>query len=44
MLRASREVTPPHTNKSIKTVELSQHNCDIRVNSAPGHEADHCGS
>ena len=44
MLRARREETLPHTNKSIKTVELSQHNCDIRVHSAPSHEADHCGS
>jgi hypothetical protein len=39
MLRASREETLPRTNKSIKTVELSQHNCDVRVHSLPSHEA-----
>jgi hypothetical protein len=44
MLRASREETLSRTNKSIKTVELSQHNCDVRVHSLPSHEADHCGS
>ena len=44
MPRTSREETQPHTNKSIKTAELSQHNCDIRVHSRPSHEADRCGS
>jgi len=43
-LRASREETLHHTNKSIKTAELSHHNCDVRVHSPPSHEADHCGS
>jgi len=29
MSGTSREETLPHTNKPIKTVELSRHNCDI---------------